>query len=91
MSFSQSDIADVRVIIDGSDLFVAWTASVTDGTIFQVYVDHRLAWFGTALRCHVPIPAGGAQRDVWVEVGTVGGDERTRDYSSQLSAPGGGR
>jgi hypothetical protein len=88
MAFSQSGIVDVRVVADGPDLFVAWTSNTPAGTTFQVYVDRRLAWYGSSSRCHVPIPAGDSGRNVWVEVGTVDADEATTDYSSSLLALG---
>ena len=89
MAFSQSGILDVRVVADGPDLFVTWVSSVPRGTIFQVYVDRRLAWYGASNRCYVPIPTGDLGRNVWVEIGTVDLDEPTVDYSSSLVAPGG--
>jgi hypothetical protein len=58
MAFSQSGIDDVRIIADGPDLFIAWSSSGPAGTIFQVYVNRRLAWYGAALRCHAPVPSG---------------------------------
>ncbi len=88
MAFSQSGIVDVRVVADGPDLFVAWTANVPVGTIFQVYVNRRLVWYGASTRCHVPIPAGELGCNTWVEIGTVDPDEPTADYSSSLVAPG---
>lgn len=89
MAFSQDGITGVRVVADGPDLFIAWTANVPAGTIFQVYLDRRLAWYGSSRRCHVPLPAGGPGRNVWVEVGTVASGEPTTNYSSSLVAPGG--
>ena len=89
MAFSQVGISAVRVVLDGSDLFVAWSSSAPTGPTFQVYVDRRLAWYGTSNRCHVPIPSGGGRRNIWVEVGSVGAGETTQDYSSHLVAPGG--
>ena len=89
MAFSQSGIDDVRVVANGSDLFVAWNATVPTGTVFQVYVNRRLAWYGSSRRCHVPIPAGCLGCNIWVEVGTIDPDEPTVDYSSSLAAPGG--
>jgi hypothetical protein len=89
MAFSQIGITDVRVRANGPDLFVDWSSTVPAGTTFQVYVDRRLAWYGASRCCHVPIPAGGLGRNIWVEVGTVGADEPTRDYTSSLVAPGG--
>ena len=87
MAFSQAGIADVSVMADGPDLFVAWSGPAPAGTTFQVYVDRVLAWSGTARRCHVSTPANAAGRNVWVEVGTVGAFEPTQDYSSSLVAP----
>ncbi len=89
MAFSQNGIDDVRVTANGADLYVAWSASAPGGATFQVYVDRGLAWYGTAKRCHVPIPFGALGRNVWVEVGTAGAFEPTVDYSSELVAPGG--
>lgn len=88
MAFSQSGIADVRVMANGPDLFIAWSGPAPPGTTFQVYVDRGLAWSGTARRCHVPTPAGAVGRNVWVEVGAVAAGDATRDYSSELAAPG---
>ena len=89
MAFSQSGIDNVRVVANGPDLFVAWSGTAPLGTTFQVYVDRRLAWSGLAQRCHVPTPSGAVGRNVWVEVGTVGANEPTQDYSASLVAPGG--
>jgi hypothetical protein len=88
MAFSQSGFADLRVIRDGAELHVAWTAA-TFGAIFQVYVDRRLSWCGLQQFCNVPIPADAAGRDVLIEVGIVGTGEMNRDYSGALSGPGG--
>ncbi len=74
---------------DGPDLFVAWSSTLASGTTFQVYVNRRLAWYGTSNRCHLPIPAGEIGSNLWVEVGSVDAGEPTTDYSSSLVAPGG--
>ena len=90
MAFSQLDIADVQVLANGPDLFVTWTApALAPRSTFQVYLDRQLVWSGSARRCHLPTPSGALGRNVWVEVGTVGPDEPTRDYSASLTAPGG--
>jgi hypothetical protein len=89
MAFSQGGITNVRVVADRSDLLVTWTADVATGTIFQVYVDRRLAWYGASNRCHVPIPSGCTGRNIWIEIGTVDAGEPTADYSASLIAPGG--
>jgi hypothetical protein len=90
MAFSQSGISGVIVQSDGPELLIDWVSPSPEGTIFQVYVERRLSWFGTSRRCHVPIPAGGAGRNIWVEVATVGAGEAHSDYSSSLSGPGHG-
>lgn len=87
MAFSQSSIADVRVIPDGADLFVAWSYTGAGSPTFQVYADRRLAWSGTGGRCHIPGPPAPGQT-LWVEVGTVDASEATRDYSAALTSPG---
>ena len=87
MAFSQTGITDVRIVANGTDLFVTWSANAAAGTAFQVYVDRSLAWYGNSRRCHVPLPAGVLGRNVWVEVGTVDASEPTLDYSSSLVAP----
>ena len=89
MAFSQTGITDVHVVANGPDLFVAWSSTVPFGTTFQVYVNRRLAWYGVSQRCHVPVPAGNLGHNIWVEVGTVGPNEPTRDFSASLVAPGG--
>jgi hypothetical protein len=89
MAFSQSRISNVNVWIDGAELYVAWSSSAPPDTTFQVYVDHRLAWFGRAKQCYVPIPSGASGRNTWVEVGTVAPDEASSDFSGSLTGPGG--
>ena len=85
MSFSQASISDVRVDLDGPELFVSWSSSAP-GSCYQVYVDRRLCWSGLARRCHIPLPAGASGRNVWVGVGSVASQEATVDYSAQLPA-----
>jgi hypothetical protein len=92
MAFSQSGISGLDVRADGPELFIGWESPAPTGTVFQVYVDHRLSWCGTSRQCHVPIPAGAAGRNVWVDVGTVAPGEARNDFSANLasSASGGG-
>jgi hypothetical protein len=86
MPLSQSLINGVTAQADGPDLLIAWNTPAPEGTVFQVYVDHRLSWFGTSRRCHVPVPAGSTGRNVWVDVGTVGGGEAHTDFSTSLAS-----
>jgi hypothetical protein len=90
MPFSQSSISSVVLYRSGPELYVCWFSNSAPRTIFQVYVDHRLTWFGSSRSCHVPVPYGCEGRNVWVEVGTVDPYEPGSDYSSSLVAPGGG-
>ena len=90
MPFSQSLIQQVNVQADGPDLLISWDSTVNVGAIYQVYVDHRLSWFGEARRCHVPLPAGASGRNVWVDVGIVTPGETHLDYSGNLTSLGQG-
>ena len=90
MAFSQSGITGVIVQADGPELFISWDAPAPRGTVFQVYVEGRLAWYGTARRCYVPIPAGASGHNVWVDVGTVDPGEAQADHSAALASPGQG-
>ncbi len=86
MAFSQSGITGVNVQADGPELLIQWTSSAVQGTFFQVYVDTRLAWYGTARQCYAPIPAGASGRNVWVDVATVDPAEAPLDFSSNLAS-----
>lgn len=86
MPLSQSSITQVTVQKDGSDLLIGWDSADPDGTMFQVYVDHRLCWFGTSRRCHVPASGGPSNRNVWVDVGTVDGSEARSDFAGSLAS-----
>jgi hypothetical protein len=84
MPFDQSSILDVTDGLRGADLAVSWVSTAPAGTTFQVYLDRRLVWHGTARSCVVPYP-GGAVR---VDVGAVLPSEATTDFSGSLpSAP----
>lgn len=90
MSFSQSGVSGVEVRADGPDLLIRWDSPAPQGTVFQVYVDHRLSWFGTSRRCHAPVPSGAKGRNTWVDVGVVSADSAQRDFSASLSSQGQG-
>lgn len=82
MAFSQTTISDVRVDLDGTELFVTWSSS-TPGACYQVYIDRRLSWAGRSRRCHIPLPPGASGRNIWVDVGTVAIQESMVDFSTQ--------
>ncbi len=89
MAFSQTTISNVRVSRNGPEVFVAWNCSAATGSVFQVYLDRRLSWSGTALSCTVPAPADALGRNAWVEIGTVASAEAHTDFSASLVGPAG--
>lgn len=97
MSFDQSAIVAVRANAADAELAVSWDATAAPGTMYQVYLDGRLAWHGTATRCvvpHAPQPAGRfggyALRKLRVDVGAVDVGEAAVDFSASLPSPPGG-
>lgn len=86
MAFSQSSITQITVQQNGPDLFVTWGSKATAGTVYQVYVDHRLSWFGPSLRCQVPTPSDASGRNTWIDVGTVDPGEDSVNFSSSLGS-----
>lgn len=87
MAFSQSGVANVSTRVDGCEFYITWTSTAAPGSRYQVYVDSRLAWYGTATSCRVPFPPKAVGRNVWIEVGTVAPDEQADDFSDELTAP----
>ena len=80
MAFSQASITSVSIARDHGELVVSWTSSAAAGTMFQVYVDGVLSWWGTERACHLTLP-GEAVR---IDVGTVAAGESRTDFSSSL-------
>lgn len=85
MAFSQSSITSVKLVREDDTLAVRWTSSAAAGTIFQVYMDGKRAWSGTAKVARFPWPSTRVQ----IEVGTVAAGEALTDFSGSLPAPGG--
>lgn len=84
MAFSQATISEVTTARSFGDLVVSWASSAAAGTVFQVYVGRRLAWWGTARSVRIPYP----QTLAPVEVGAVAATEGPADLSGSLpSAP----
>jgi len=88
VAFSQATITSGPTCATDGDMFrVEWTSSDPDGTIFQVYLDGRLVWFGSNRSVLLPMPG----TRVSVQIGTVGATEGPTDFSSSLPAiPGSG-
>lgn len=83
MSFSQATIVEVYPPAwTGSAVHLEWTSTSPSGTVFQVYVDRRLAWHGTSRWVNLPMPTSRVRFDV----GTVGPAEATTDFSAALPA-----
>jgi len=80
MAFSQVSITSVSLTRDLGEVVVAWTSSAAEGTIFQVYLDGELAWWGTSRACYLPAPS----EVVRIDVGTVADGESRTDFASSL-------
>lgn len=85
MAFSQSSITSVATKREDDTLAVRWTSSAAVGTTYQVYIDGKRAWSGTAKVARFPWPTSRVQ----IEVGTVGAGEGLTDFSGSLPSPGG--
>ncbi|WP_422932027.1 hypothetical protein [Singulisphaera sp. PoT] len=82
MSFSQATVGDVSLSRDGAELFVSWTGTLPADSVYQVYVDNVLAWWGPQASTHLPWPS----KQVRVSVGTCGTEEAATDFSVSLPA-----
>lgn len=89
MPFDQSTITDPRAARDDVSLIVSWASTLPEGTIFQIYVDSKLAWSGRERRAILPYP--GPDRSITVDIGAVGAGESSTNFAADLPAvPGGG-
>lgn len=61
-------------------LTIRWTTTAPPGTLYQVYVDRRLAWSGSALQATIPLPGAKTR----IDVGAVGPGEGSTDFSASL-------
>lgn len=86
MGFDQSSILEVRPPNwGGGTLNLSWTSAAPAGTVFQVYVGRRLAWYGTSRWVALTMPGS----RVRIDIGSVGPGEATEDFSDSLPpAPG---
>jgi hypothetical protein len=80
MSFDQTDISDLQVVIRGVELLISWTSSAPAGSWYQVYLAAVHVATTQATAIIVPTP----QRPVAVQVGVVGSADRNTDFSSSL-------
>jgi hypothetical protein len=87
MPFDDSTV-HFTALRDDADLLVTWTSSLPAGTNFQVYLEGRLAWFGTRRSATLPYPTDSAGAAATLAVGAVGADEASTDFSADLPAPG---
>jgi hypothetical protein len=85
MAFDQTVITSANWTRSGADLVVKWTTSAPDGTLYQVYVNRRLAWSGAANRCTVPYP--GASSLVEIDIGAVAIGEEGTSFADLLPTP----
>lgn len=83
MPFDQAPITSVRVApTDAAELFVWWTSTAPEGTVYQVYLDRRLTWSGTERSVTLPYPL----EQVSIDVGAVDPGEARTDLSATLPA-----
>ncbi len=85
MAFDTSVITGITLSPDMGELVVSWTTTAPTGSMFQVYVAGRLAWWGQGRSTRVPMPTEAAQ----VVVGQVGANEGHADYSGSLPTEAG--
>ena len=83
MPFSEATITSVSVSRDGLDLLVSWTTTSPAGTLFQVYFDRQLIWYGTDTVVSLPYPTA-LGPTVLIDVGTVLPGEETIDFSANF-------
>lgn len=83
--FSQATIlTEPTLRRDRNELVVSWESSSPPGTVFQLYLNNVLAWWGTTRTRRVPIPRG--DTTLYVTVGTVDPGEGGVDFSAELPA-----
>jgi hypothetical protein len=81
MSFSQQSISSVNPPVQlGTQLLLSWTSSAPAGTLFQVYVDRRLAWSGTGRSCSIALPTAISR----IDIGTVAPGEAQTSFAAEL-------
>lgn len=86
MAFDQTTITEVTHVRDGADLLISWSSTAPAGTQFQLYVARRLAWHGTQRSVSLPYPTNRDRTAVPIDIGAVGDDEATTDFSASLPA-----
>lgn len=80
MPFDPSAVSLLPPVSGLGGLTVRWTTTAPPGTLYQVYVDRRLAWSGRALEAVVPLPLTKTR----IDVGAVGDGEGGVDFSADL-------
>lgn len=86
MPFSQDGISDAKAVRDDAELLVTWSSTQPDGTVYQVYLDGRLVYRGTALFAVLPYPGNAGALPLNFDVGWVDPDEEFTDFSAVLPA-----
>jgi hypothetical protein len=64
----------------GAGLLISWASSSPDGSVFQLYTDGRLTWWGASRYAIVPRPVERTRYDV----GVVDASEAATDFSGDL-------
>ncbi len=77
---------DLRTAPVRGGMYLRWQSDAAPGTVYQVYLDGRLAWEGPQKAVMLPVGGPGGRR-VRVAVGTVGRRNVGVDYSDRLDLP----
>ena len=81
MAFSQATMTgEPSLRASGLDLLVSWVSTSPPGTLFQLYLNAKLAWHGTDRSVLLPYPSGRTR----IDVGTVAAGEGAVDFSASL-------
>lgn len=77
MAFDTSVVTEVFQAREGSRVTLEWTSTAPAGTLYQIYLQGKLAWWGDELHATVGAPVG----LVDVQIGSVAAGELTTDFS----------
>ena len=76
---------NLNLQFENSELHVSWTSNVSTSTLFQVYLDHVLAWQGYSLFCVLPMLSSERPRNTRVDIGSISPEDAFTDYASILN------
>lgn len=84
--FTEQGITGYNALVDGADLFIAWTVDPVlnpPGTYYQLYINNQLKWSGDRTNATIP-GLHETNSQLVVHVGKVTEKNRDINYSSRL-------